>query len=155
MTETQLNFKLLEELCNAFGPSGHEQEVQQIVRDYGKDFATDVEFDRMGSIIFKKVGKENGPKIMLAGHVDEIGFVISGIEKNGFLTFHQLGGWPDQSLLAQEVLIRPFKGGDKIIGIIAAKPPHVLSPKEKTQVVTKDKMHIDIGCSSEKEIKEL
>ncbi|MCK5341757.1 MAG: M42 family metallopeptidase [Candidatus Heimdallarchaeota archaeon] len=155
MTETQLNFKLLEELCNAFGPSGHEQEVQQIVRDYGKDFATDVEFDRMGSIIFKKVGKENGPKIMLAGHVDEIGFVISGIEKNGFLTFHQLGGWPDQSLLAQEVLIRPFKGGDKIIGIIAAKPPHVLSPKEKTQVVTKDKMHIDIGCSSEKEVKEL
>ncbi len=155
MAGIQLNLKLLEDLCNAFGPSGHEQEVQQIVRDYGQNYATDIEFDRMGSVIFKKVGKEEGPKIMLAGHVDEVGFVITGIEKNGFLTFYQLGGWPDQSLLAQEVLIRPFKGGDKIIGIIAAKPPHVLSPKERTQVVTKDKMHIDIGCSSEKEVKEL
>jgi endoglucanase len=155
MTDTQLNLKLLEELCNAFGPSGHEQEVQQIALNYGRNYATDIEFDRMGSIIFKKTGKKDGPKIMLAGHVDEIGFVITGIEKNGFLTFHQLGGWPDQSLLAQEVLIRPFNGGEKIIGIIAAKPPHVLSPKERTQVVTKDKMHIDIGCSSRKEVKEL
>jgi len=155
LSNRELDVELLERLCNAFGPTGHEQEIQQIARNYGQNYCTSVEYDKMGSVIFKKVGMDQGPKIMLAGHSDEIGFVITGIEKNGFLTFHQLGGWPDQSLLAHEVLIRPFKGGEKIIGIIAAKPPHILTPKERTQVVTKDKMHIDIGCSSEKEVKEL
>ena len=155
MSKHELDVELLEKLCNAFGPTGHEDEIQTIVRNYGQNYCTSVEYDKLGSVIFKKVGIETGPKIMLAGHSDEIGFVITGIEKNGFLTFHQLGGWPDQSLLAQEVLIRPFKGGEKIIGIIAAKPPHVLTPEERNKVVKKENMHIDIGCSSEKEVKEL
>ncbi len=155
MTNQELDVELLEKLCNAFGPTGHEEEVQRMVRNYGQNYCTSVEYDKMGSVIFKKVGIDTGPKIMLAGHSDEIGFVITGIEKNGFLTFHQLGGWPDQSLLAQEVLIRPFKGGEKIIGIIAAKPPHVLTPEERNKVVKKENMHIDIGCSSDKEVKDL
>jgi endoglucanase len=155
LTNQELDVELLEKLCNAFGPTGHEEEIQRIVRNYGQNYCTSVEYDKLGSVIFKKVGMDTGPKIMLAGHSDEIGFVITGIEKNGFLTFHQLGGWPDQSLLAQEVLIRPFKGGEKIIGIIAAKPPHILTPEERNKVVKKENMHIDIGCSSEKEVKDL
>ncbi|MHA2027937.1 MAG: M42 family metallopeptidase, partial [Candidatus Kariarchaeaceae archaeon] len=155
MTNQELDVELLEKLCNAFGPTGHEEEIQRIVRNYGQNYCTSVEYDKLGSVIFKKVGMDTGPKIMLAGHSDEIGFVITGIERNGFLTFHQLGGWPDQSLLAQEVLIRPFKGGEKIIGIIAAKPPHILTPEERNKVVKKENMHIDIGCSSEKEVKDL
>ena len=155
MSNKELDVELLEKLCNAFGPTGHEEEIQTIVRNYGQNYCTSVEYDKLGSVIFKKVGIETGPKIMLAGHSDEIGFVITGIEKNGFLTFHQLGGWPDQSLLAQEVLIRPFKGGEKIIGIIAAKPPHIIPPEERNKVVKKENMHIDIGCSSEKEVKDL
>ncbi|MCK4848166.1 MAG: M42 family metallopeptidase [Candidatus Heimdallarchaeota archaeon] len=153
--DVELDVELLEKLCNAFGPSGHEKEIQRIVRNYGQNYCTSVEYDRLGSVIFKKVGMDQGPKIFLAGHSDEIGFVITGIEKNGFLTFHQLGGWPDQSLLAHQVLIRPFKGGEKIIGIIAAKPPHILTPEERNKVVKKENMHIDIGCSSEKEVKDL
>jgi len=155
LTNQELDVELLEKLCNAFGPTGHEEEIQRIVRNYGQNYCTSVEYDKMGSVIFKKVGIDTGPKIMLAGHSDEIGFIITGIEKNGFLTFHQLGGWPDQSLLAQEVLIRPFKGGEKLIGIIAAKPPHILTPEERNKVVRKENMHIDIGCSSEKEVKDL
>lgn len=155
MSKQELNIKLLEDLCNSFAPTGHEQEVQRLIRDYGQKYSTKVEYDRLGSVIFNKVGDENGPKIMLAGHADEIGFTITNITKTGFLEFHQLGGWPDQNLLSQEILIRPFKGGEKVVGIIAAKPPHVLSPKERTQVVTKDKMLIDIGCSSAKEVKAL
>jgi endoglucanase len=155
MSEIKVNVELLEKLCNAFGPTGHEEEVQRIVRDYGKNFAPSVEYDRLGSVIFKKIGEDSGPKIMLAGHADEIGFVITGIEKTGFLTFHQLGGWPDQNLLAQEVVIRPFKDGEKIIGIITAKPPHVLTPEERKKVVTKENMFIDIGCSSKKEVEQL
>jgi endoglucanase len=147
-----LDIELLEELCNAFGPSGFEGEVQQIVRDHGQKFSDEVLFDRTGSVIFKKVGNPNGPKIMLAGHSDEIGFVITGIAQDGYLQFHELGGWWDQTLLAQEVLVRPFKGGEKVIGVIGAKPPHIISPGEGAKLVTKDQMYIDIGCKSKEEV---
>jgi endoglucanase len=153
MTEENLNIEFLEKICNAFGPSGFEQEVQRIVRDYGEKYADEVLYDRMGSVIFRK--GDSGPKIMIAGHVDEIGFVITKIEKSGFLRFHQLGGWWDQTLLTQEVVIRPSKGKKKIIGVIGAPPPHILTPEDRSKVVTKTKMYIDIGCSSKKEVEEL
>lgn len=90
MKDLKLDIKLLEDMCNAFGPSGHEEEAQRIVRDYGKKYADEVTYDKMGSVIFRH-GNE-GPKIMLAGHCDEIGFVIRGIEKNGYLRISNLGG---------------------------------------------------------------
>jgi putative aminopeptidase FrvX len=153
MTNLKLDLKLLENLCNAFGPSGHEHEAQKIIQEYGKKYADEVLHDGLGSVIFRK-GK-GGPKIMLAGHVDEIGFVITDIKKDGYLAFHQLGGWWDQTLLTQEVVISPFKGGEKIIGVIGAPPPHVLTPEDRAKVVTKEKMYIDIGCSSAEEVKQL
>ncbi|NWF96803.1 MAG: M42 family metallopeptidase [Candidatus Thorarchaeota archaeon] len=153
MTPTRLDLKLLETLCNAFGPSGFEHEVQRIVRDYGSKYAEEVLHDRMGSLVFRR-GK-TGPKVMLAGHVDEIGFVITEIDKNGFLKFHQLGGWWDQTLLAQEVVIAPSEGKEKVIGIIGAPPPHVLSVEDRAKVMTKERMYFDIGCSSADEVKEL
>jgi putative aminopeptidase FrvX len=153
MTDLKLDLKLLENLCNSFGPSGHEHEVQKIVQEYGKKFADEVLHDGLGSVIFRK-GK-GGPKIMIAGHADEIGFVITEIKKEGYLSFHQLGGWWDQTLLTQEVIISPFKGGEKLIGVIGAPPPHVLSPEDRAKVVTKEKMYIDIGCSSADEVKQL
>jgi putative aminopeptidase FrvX len=153
MTDQNLNLELLEKLCNAFGPSGFEQEVQRIVRNNGEKYVDEVLYDRMGSVIFRK--GDSGPKIMVAGHVDEIGFVITKIDKNGFLRFHQLGGWWDQTLLTQEAVIRPSKGNRKIIGVIGAPPPHVLSEEDRKKVVTKDKMYFDIGCSSADEVKDL
>ncbi|MHA2208340.1 MAG: M42 family metallopeptidase [Candidatus Thorarchaeota archaeon] len=153
MAGKELDIKLLEELCNSFGPSGHEHEAQKIARDYGAKYADEVLYDRMGSVVFRRGDK--GPKIMLAGHVDEIGFVITDINKKGFLRFHQLGGWWDQTLLTQEVVIKPSRGDKKVIGVIGAPPPHVLSPEQRSKVVTKEKMFIDIGCSSAKEVKEL
>ncbi len=153
MADLKFDLKLLETLCNAFGPSGHEHEVQKIVQEYGKKYADEVLQDGLGSVIFRK--GEGGPKIMLAGHVDEIGFVITEIKKDGYLAFHQLGGWWDQTLLTQEVVISPYEGGEKIIGVIGAPPPHVLPPEDRTKVVTKEKMFIDIGCSSAEEVKEL
>jgi endoglucanase len=78
--------------------------------------------------------------------------VISGIDDDGYLRFHDLGGWWEQTLLAQQVLVRPFKGGERVIGIIGAKPPHILSPEDVSNVVTKDRMYIDIGCTSKEEV---
>jgi putative aminopeptidase FrvX len=149
----KMNIKFLEDLCNAFGPSGHEAEAQKTAYSYGKQYADEVLFDRLGSVVFRK--GNSGPKIMLAGHVDEIGFVISEVTKEGYLKFHQLGGWWDQTLLTQEVVVRPFEGGEKIVGVIGAPPPHVLTPEQRSKVMTKDDMYIDIGCSSKKEVEEL
>jgi endoglucanase len=148
----KLDYSILETMCNAFGPPGHEIEVSKILKDYVSNFAGEVLSDRTGSLIFK-IGT-TGPKIMLAGHIDEIGFLITGINKKGYLTFHQIGGWWDQSLLTQRVLIRT-KDDQTIRGIITAPPPHVLDPETRKKVVTKDKMFIDVGCKSQKEIQDL
>ena len=79
MTENTLNLSFLEKLCNAFGPSGHEREVQRMVLDYGKPYADEVLFDKTGSVIFKR--GTTGPKIMLAGHSDEIGYLGSAFNR--------------------------------------------------------------------------
>lgn len=147
-----LDISFLEKMSNGFGPSGHEIEVAKIVKEYVNKFADEVSQDRTGSLIFK-IG-DSGPKIMLAGHIDEIGMIITGINKEGYLSFHQIGGWWDQSLLTQRVLIRTKKG-DIHRGIISAPPPHVLDPEARKKVVTKDKMFIDVGCKSKKEIENL
>ncbi|TFG70022.1 MAG: M42 family peptidase, partial [Methanomassiliicoccus sp.] len=98
-------------------------------------------------------GSAEKPVVLLPGHVDEVGFMVSSINKAGFLTFNPLGGWFDQVLLGQRVKVKTAKG--IIPGIIAAKPPHLLSAEERGKVVTKDKMFIDIGASNEDEAKEM
>ncbi|NHJ85321.1 MAG: M42 family metallopeptidase [Asgard group archaeon] len=152
MNDLKLNTKLLEKWTNAFGPSGFEREVAIMIKNDVAPLADEVSQDKTGSLIFK-VGNK-GPKIMLAGHMDEIGFIISGISNDGFLKFNQLGGWWDQVLLSQRVVIK-IRDGTKIKGIICSKPPHILAPEERTKVVTKDDMYIDVGCKSKKEVEAL
>ncbi|UCE08271.1 MAG: M20/M25/M40 family metallo-hydrolase, partial [bacterium] len=106
-------------------------------------------FDKLGSLLFKKKGSSISPIILLPGHIDEIGFVISGINEKGFLSFNTIGGWFAQVLLGQRVLIRSKKGD--VQGVIAAKPPHLLNAEERNKVVEKRTMFIDIGCSNKKE----
>ncbi len=148
------DIELLEELSNEFGPSGFEWEVQKIMKKYVEKFSDEILQDRTGTLIFTSKGIEQGPKIMIAGHIDEIGFQISAITKDGFLKFHQLGGWWDQTLLSQRVIIRTVEG-KMIPGVIGAKPPHILDPEERKKVVVKDKMFIDIGCTSKVEVEEM
>jgi len=151
---TDFNIKILEELCNAFGPSGFEWEVQSILKKYVQPFADEILQDRTGTLIFTSKGDTEGPKIMIAGHIDEVGFQVSSITKEGFLKFHQLGGWWDQTLLSLKVVVRTSEG--KLIpGIISAKPPHVVGAEERKKIVTKDDMFIDIGCVSKDEVEEL
>jgi endoglucanase len=91
---------------------------------------------------------------MLAGHMDEIGFMVKHITKEGFLKFLQLGGWFDQVLLGQRVIIKTRKNGD-IVGVIGAKPPHLLPADERTKVVLKKDMYIDVGASSREEVEKI
>ncbi len=143
--------KFLEELTNCFGPSGFEKEPAKIVKAYVRRFSDKVYADKLGSLLFSKKGTSDSPVVLLPGHIDEVGFIVSSINKQGYLTFNPLGGWFDQVLLGQRVMIRAGKG--LVPGIIAAKPPHLLPAEERSKVVVKEKMFIDIGASNEEEAK--
>ena len=106
--------------------------------------------DKIGSVICLKKGTSEKPKIMLAGHMDEIGFMVKQITPEGFLKFLPLGGWFDQVLLGQRVIIHTVKG--EVIGVIGAKPPHLLPAEEREKVVKRKDMYIDIGATSKDEV---
>jgi putative aminopeptidase FrvX len=135
---------LLKRLSESFGPSGFEREPVSIVKGWVQPFADELASDKLGSLHFTAKGKPGQPVVLLPGHVDEVGFIISGVNAHGYLTFNAIGGWFDQVLLGQRVRIRTRQG--MVGGVIAAKPPHVLPPEERAKVVTRDKMFIDIGC---------
>jgi putative aminopeptidase FrvX len=140
---------LLKELTQANGISGHETEVRRVIqRRLGS--LGEVSYDKLGSIICKKPGDAPAPKIMLAAHMDEIGFIVSHITKDGFIRFSALGGWWDHVLLAQRVVVKTAKGD--VIGVIGAKPPHLLSDEERSKMVEKKDMYIDIGATSREEV---
>ena len=147
----QQAMKFFEELINCFGPSGFEREPARIVKNYVSQFSDSVSTDKLGSLLFTKKGTSNSPVVLLPGHMDEVGFIVSSISKQGFLTFNPLGGWFDQVLLGQRVKVKTTKG--VLPGIIAAKPPHLLPASERDKVVMKAKMFIDIGASNEEEAK--
>jgi endoglucanase len=141
---------LLKEMLESFGPAGFEVETAAIVKKAVKAYADEVTTDKLGSVIFIHRGTAEQPRVLLCGHIDEVGFVVSGIDdRTGFLTFNPLGGWWDQVLLSQRVVVRTEKGD--LLGVIAAKPPHLLPPEEQKKVVEKKMMFIDVGATSRKE----
>lgn len=139
--------KLLQSLTDAHGVPGYETEIRALLRQY-MDPLGEVTQDGLGSLICHQPG--DGPKVMLAGHMDEIGFMVSHITKEGFIKFVQLGGWWDQVLLGHRVIIKTRQGD--VVGVIGAKPPHLLPPEERTKVVVKKDMYIDIGATSRQEV---
>ncbi|PLS16940.1 peptidase M28 [Bacillus sp. M6-12] len=140
---------MLKDLTDAKGIPGNEREVREVVKKYIAAFADEIETDNLGSLIAKKTGKEDGPKIMVAGHLDEVGFMITQIDDKGFLRFQTVGGWWSQVMLAQRVTIVTKKGD--ITGIIGSKPPHILTADARKKPVDIKDMFIDIGASSREE----
>lgn len=144
--------ELLRELSEASGISGYERDVREIIRKHLKDI-TVIEQDRLGSIVCRKEGEAETPRVMLAGHMDEIGFIVKLITDEGFLRFSPVGGWWGHVLLAQRVVIKTRKGD--VIGLIGSKPPHVLTDEERKKLLEPKDMYIDVGATSVDEVKEL
>lgn len=143
---------MLKELTDAKGIPGNEKEPRDVMKKYIKNYADEVITDGLGSLIAKKVGDENGPKIMVTGHLDEVGFMVTRIDDQGFIFFQPVGGWWNQVMLAQRVTIMTRKGD--ITGVIGSKPPHILSPEQRKKPVEIKDMFIDIGASSKEEAEE-
>ena len=89
---------------------------------------------------------------MLAGHLDEVGFVVQHLSDDGFIWFAPVGGWFDQVLLAQRVIIKTRKGD--VLGVFGVKPPHLIPAEERSKVVQKNTMYIDVGATSKEELLE-
>ncbi len=145
--------QLLKELTEAHGISGYEAPVRAIVRAHLETLG-ELSQDKSGSVICRKAGTGDAPRVMLAGHMDEIGFMVKHITKEGFLKFLQLGGWFDQVLLGQRVIIKTRNNGD-VVGVIGARPPHLIPMDERTKVVEKKNMYIDVGASSREQVEKI
>lgn len=141
--------EMFKALTEAKGVPGNEKDVRKLMKEYISPYCEEITQDNLGSIICKKSGKENGPKIMIAGHMDEIGFLVANIDDKGFITFQPLGGWNGKVMLAQKVVITTSTGKE-YIGIINGKPN-----KEAAASIDKDNMFIDIGVDSKEEVKSL
>ena len=140
---------LLKELTETPGVPGYETQIRSVVRKYLAKYG-ELTQDKIGSVICRKAGTSEKPRIMLAGHMDEIGFMVKQITPEGFIKFLPLGGWFDQVLLGQRVIIQSKKGD--VVGVIGAKPPHLLSPEEREKVVKRKDMYIDIGAGTKEEV---
>lgn len=140
---------LLKELTMLNGIPGNEKSVRKYfekkVASYGE-----ISFDNLGSVIVKKEGNPNGPKIMVAGHMDEIGFIVTEITKDGYVKFIPAGGWWGHVVLSQQFEITTSEG--KVIrGVVGSKPPHILEAEERKKVVDLKDMYLDLGVSSKEE----
>lgn len=141
--------KMLKELTDAPGVSGFEEPARRVMRRHMEPLG-EIMTDNIGSIIGRaRGGTPGGPKIVLAGHLDEIGFMITRITDDGYLKFQTLGGWWEQVMLAQRVEVQTRKG--VVVGVIGSKPPHLLTPEERKKVYEKKDMFIDVGASSRAE----
>ncbi len=136
---------MLRELTEAIGVSGQEDDVSKVMEKHLRGLG-EISHDRLGSFICKKTGKAGGPTVMLAAHMDEVGFMVKQVTKNGFIKFLPLGGWWGHVALAQRVTVRSAKGD--LVGIIGSKPPHELQEEEKRKVMDLKDMFIDVGATS-------
>lgn len=146
------SIKMIEELTTTHGPSGFEGPIREIIKKH-LDGQAEFSQDNLGSLICKKNGTLNIPRIMIPGHMDEIGFLVSSITDSGYIKFIPLGGWWDQVLLAQRVIIKTRKGD--INGIIGSTPPHLMSAKDKEKIVEKKTMFIDVGARNKENAQEI
>ena len=143
-----INVSLLKDICEIAGAPGFEKRVRDLVIEEVRPLVDELSVDNLGNVITVKRGTNNpdGKKVMVGAHLDEIGFIVTHIDDNGFLRFHTLGGFDPKTLTAQRVIVH---GKEDVVGVMGSKPIHVMSPEERTKVVKISDFFIDLGMSKE------
>jgi endoglucanase len=139
-----INVKLLADVCRIPGTSGFEHKVRAFVQKELKGIVDEMYTDHMGNLITIKKGKSDKKRAMAAAHMDEIGFMITHIDDKGFLRFHTIGGFDPKTLTAQRVIVH---GKKDLVGVMGAKPIHVMTPEERAKVPQTKDYFIDLGLS--------
>ena len=147
----KVDLKMMREFTAADGISGCETEATRVMKKWIEPYADEITYDTLGSMIALQKGIGEGPKIMLAGHIDEIGFVVRHIDDKGYLKIAAIGGWWGHVLLSQPVIITT-REGKKITGIVGSPAPHTLAPEVRNKVKEIKDMFVDIGAKDKKEV---
>jgi len=153
--------EMLKRLTDVSGVPGYESEISEAIRKELSDSVSTrtqpkarrselsdsvtFSYDKLGSIICEKKGSSASPKIMIPGHMDEVGFMVTRITEEGYIKFTMLGGWLPQYMPAHRVIIKTAKGD--VPGIIGAKPIHLMSEEERKKSIDKKDLFIDIGVN--------
>lgn len=137
-------YQLFETLTQLPGAPGFEHEVRSFVKEELGKYSDEVVQDRLGSVFGVKHGSEEDPRVMVAGHMDEVGFMVTSITDKGLIRFQTLGGWWSQVLLAQRLHIITDNG--PVTGVIGSIPPHLLDEAKRSKPMEIKNMYIDIGA---------
>ena len=142
---------LLKKLCETPGISGYEERIQKVIKEELEKVTDEVKIDKLGNVIgIKKAKKLSGKpapkKVMIAAHMDEIGFMISFVDKDGFLRFAPVGGFDPRTLIAQRVVVH---GAKDIGGVIGSKPIHILNEEERKKPPKIKDLFIDVGLKKD------
>jgi putative aminopeptidase FrvX len=145
MNETSYDF--FKRLLSTPGPSGFEAAAAGVWREEARGFA-EVRGDRMGNS-FATLGAGGKPRVMLAGHLDEIGLMVTHVDEKGLLYFTGVGGWDPQVLVGQRVRLKG-RGGE-VVGVIGKKAIHLMEPEERKKVSQIKSLWIDVGAKDNEE----
>src|SRR6476659_5853152 len=148
--------EFLRQLLETPSPSGFEQSIQQVVRNHARTFADEVRTDAHGNVFatrFAEGKPEDAPRIMLAGHCDQIGLMVQYIDSDGFLYIQPIGGWDMQILLGQHLTV--WGKGGPVTGVVARRAIHLLKPDERNKVPDFTDVWVDIGAKNKEEAESL
>ncbi len=138
-----IDVALLSKICKVPGAPGYEQRVRELIIKELDGYVDEIELDPMGNVIAIKRG-EDDTRVMLASHMDEISFIVSHIDDDGFLRIHPLGGFDPKTLTAQRVIVH---GKKDVIGVMGSKPIHIMKPEERKKMPAVTDFFIDTGLS--------
>ena len=145
-----IDVELLKKICETPGAPGFEQRIRELVLQEATPLVDEIYTDPMGNVIAIKKGKEE-KRVMVAAHMDEISFIVTHIDDEGFVRFHPLGGFDPKTLTSQRVIIH---GTEDIIGVMGSKPIHLMKPDERNKAVPIQEYFIDTGRTKE-ELKDI
>ncbi len=143
-----MDIQLLKNICGTAGAPGFEKQIRDLVISQIQPYVDEYRIDNLGNLVALKRGKqsESNERVMVAAHMDEIGFVVTHIEEGGFVRFHTLGGFDPKTLTAQRVHIH---GKEVVPGVFGSKPIHVMSTDERTKMPKATDFFIDTGMETE------
>ena len=143
----KVDVALLAKICELAGAPGFENRVREFVLEEIKDHVDDITIDNMGNVYAIKKGKDSNKRAMIGAHMDEIGFIVTHIDDEGFLHFQTLGGFDPKTLTAQRVIVH---GKEDVIGVMGSKPIHIMTPEEKSKKLELIDFFIDLGLPAKR-----
>lgn len=148
---SEFNFALLKRLCETPGVPGREERIRALVAGEMRPLVDTVEADAMGNVIGFRKGTDGGPRVMIAAHMDEIGFLVRHIDDKGFLRLLPVGGWDPRTMVAQRVLVHGFSG-ETLRGVLmpGSRPVHLLTPEELNKPPKIEEFFVDLGLTADK-----